>query len=145
MEKCELLKLPLEATFNEFVESVGGELIEKLLPNNDGRKRADYLFRSPLIVAELESLEREIKLPDYAKKLQIRVRDWGRRGLIRVYGTTQIELRKLPKPCQDEWLVIFEAPIQKHVLSDANRQIREAKESLGLPDANGVLLIANAV
>ena len=39
-----MLELPLEPTFNEFVQSIGGELIEKLLPNNNNRKRTDDPF-----------------------------------------------------------------------------------------------------
>lgn len=136
-------KLPLETTFNEFVVSTGGELIEKILPNNNGRKRADYLFRSPPVVAELKCLEHEINMADYVRKLQARVNDWSRRGLVRGYGRVQLDIRELPRRCQDEWLELHERPIQKHVLADANKQIREAKESLGLPDARGVVLIAN--
>jgi hypothetical protein len=139
-----MLKLPVEPTFNEFVQTVGGELIEKLLPNNDGRKRADYLFRSLPLIAELKCLENEIDMREHAQKLTALRLDWQRRGLVRpIYGTTTIELQKLPKRCQDEWMALYEAPIQKHILSDANKQIRQAKESLGLPHAKGVVLIAN--
>jgi hypothetical protein len=139
-----VLALALEPTFNEFVKSFGGELIEEMLPNNDGRKRADYLFRSPLIVAELKSLERDLDMRAYGPKLTSRMNDWTRRGLMpRIYATGPVDIRNLPKRCQDEWLELHEAPIQKHILSDANKQIREAKESLGLPEAKGVVLIAN--
>lgn len=122
-----MLKLPLEATFNEFVVSVGGELIEELLPNNDGRKRADYLFRSPLLIAELKCLEQEINMMDYARKLQDRINSWTRRGLIRVYGRVQLDIRRLPKQCQYEWLELYERPIQKHILSDANKSARQRR------------------
>ena len=66
---------------------------------------------------------------EIARKLTLRMNDWARKGLMpKVYGRAQIDLQKLPKRCQDEWLELYEAPIQKHVLSDANKQIREAKD-----------------
>jgi hypothetical protein len=77
------------------------------------------------------------------QKLLTLLQEWSRRGLIRVYGRAQIALRSLPKQCQDEWMQIYEAPIQKHIFSDANKQIREAKQCLRIPDAKGVVLIAN--
>jgi len=139
----DMLKLPLEATFNEFVKTVGGEPIDQLLPNNAGRKRADFLFRSVGVIAELKCMERDIDMAEYRRKLTLRLNEWHRRGIIRVYGTTRLSLRNLPKTCQDEWLELHEAPIQKHILSDANQQIRDTKEDLVLPDAKGLVLIAN--
>ena len=139
-----MLKLLVESTLNEFVETAGGELIEKTLPNNDGLKRADYLFRSPLIVAELKCLEHEIITPERNQKLGPLAHSWMRRRLIPVQfgGTQTLELRKLPKICQDEWLELYEKPIQR-ILEKANQQIKEAKGSLGLLESKGVLLVAN--
>jgi hypothetical protein len=138
----QMLKLlPLEPTFNEFVQSVGGELLEKLLPNNDGRKRADYLFRSPLIIAELKCIEHDINIAEYRSKLLALMRRWQAEGF-RAYGTVRVELRKLPKRWQAEWMDLHEKPIQK-ILKRSNKQIRDAKKSLGLFDAKGVILIAN--
>jgi hypothetical protein len=138
-----LFRLPIEQTFNEFVERFGGELVERLLPQRAGEKRADYLFRAPEIIAELKCLEHDLFTPDYRAKFLALVNSWHARGLIRVYGTVRLDLRKLPKQCQMEWLRITEQPINRNIVSRANRQIRETKKSLGLRDAKGVLLIAN--
>jgi len=42
------MPLPVEKTFEEFVVKYGGELVSKLISNNNPLKNADYLFRSPL-------------------------------------------------------------------------------------------------
>jgi hypothetical protein len=123
--------------------SVGGKLVEKVIPNNTSLKRADYLFRSPLVIAELKCLEEEFDRERHKQQIEKLMKDWQRRGLIRVFGMTTIELQKLPKPCQNEWLELFEGPLQKHIFSDANKQIRDTKQYLSLPKAKGILLIAN--
>ena len=138
------LHLPVEQTFNEFVEKVGGELVEKSLSHQQGEKRADYLFRTPGIIAELKCLEHDLFTPDYHIKLQALVNDWQARGLVgRILGTVQLDLQRLPRQCQTEWLRITERPLNRDIVSRANRQIRETKVALGLPEAKGVLLLAN--
>ena len=132
-----------EQTFNEFVTSHGGELAEKLIPDNNGVKRADYLFRSPPIIAELKCLEQPVDVAAHARELQLLADDWQRRGLIRIFGKVRLDLQKLPKICQNEWMEIYEGPLQKQIFRDANRQIRATKDYLGLHDAKGVLLLAN--
>jgi hypothetical protein len=134
-----------EQTFNEFVTGFGGELAEKLIPDNNGVKRADYLFRSPPVIAELKTLEQPVDVADHQRQLQVLAEDWQRRGLIpiRIGGRFQIALRTLPKICQNEWMEIYEGPLQKQIFRDANRQIRETKQFLGINDAKGVLLLNN--
>jgi hypothetical protein len=135
--------LPVEPTFNEFVEKTGGELIEKILPPQKGQKRADYLFRTPGIIAELKCLEHDPFTRDYQTKLQALVNSWQARGLIRIYGTVQLDVRQVLHQCQTEWLNITEQPLNRNIISKASRQIRDTKAALGLPEAKGVLLLAN--
>lgn len=78
--------------------------------------------------------EAKIKLDKLAQR-------WIRRGLIGpIYGTRQIELRKLPPACQNEWMTLHMAP-WKRKLADANKQIKTMKSVLNFPDACGVLFI----
>ena len=42
-----------------FVVKFGGELVGDLVPNVNPSKNADYVFRSPQVVAELKCVERE--------------------------------------------------------------------------------------
>lgn len=133
-----MLKLSIESTFDEFAPIVSGEKIPAVVD----RQRADYLFRSASVIAELKCIERDIDMPRYAEKLTVRMNNWQRAGLLRVYGTTTVDLQKLAKPCQDDWLELHEKPLQR-LLEKANRQMRQTKEDFGSPNATGVLLLAN--
>lgn len=143
MDRLPTWHLPIEPTFNEFVEKIGGELIDKIVPPQQGQKRADYLFRTPGMIAELKCLEHDLFTPDYQAKLQALVTSWQGRGLIRILGTVQLDVRHVPRQCQTEWLNITEQPLNRNIVSKANRQIKETKAALGLPEAKGVLLLAN--
>ena len=80
---------------------------------------------------------------EHALKLSDLARDWARRRLLPpMYGTVQLELRKLPEICQREWVGVMEKPI-KRVLEDANKQIKATKQFLNMPSAKGVLLLVN--
>ena len=64
------MPLPVEKTFEEFVAKYGGELVSKLISNNNPLKNADYLFRTPLVVAELKVVERDAFTENDKEKLQ---------------------------------------------------------------------------
>jgi len=135
--------LPIEKTFDEFVKQSGGELVRDLITNVNPKKNADYLFGGPLVVAELKCLEKETFTEAYAKKIQKLADGWMRRGLILAYGRVQLQLRKLPLPCQEEWLRLLELPLQNNVVARANRQIKATIETLGLQNARGLLLLVS--
>jgi hypothetical protein len=65
-----------------------------------------------------------------------------KRGLLIGFGTFQISLQKVHPICQSEWLDILQPPIEG-IVRKANRQIRTTKQTLNLPNAKGLLLIAN--
>ena len=68
---------------------------------------------------------------------------WANRGLLLVFGTQRLDLARLPAPCQQDILSVISKPLQNNILRQANRQIRSTKETLGLPDAKGLLMIAS--
>jgi hypothetical protein len=137
------MRISIESNFNTVVKKLGGELVSELIPNKNPPKNADYLFRTPPLIAELKCIERDAFSPDYDKKVQSLFKSWISRGLILVYGTANVHIKDLPVQCQREWLRILEAPLKKNVVADANTQIKETKRTLGLTDAQGLLLIAN--
>lgn len=51
--------LAVEATWDEFVQSVGGQRISELLPKSPNFDNADYLFEPEGIVAELKEVKTE--------------------------------------------------------------------------------------
>src|SRR6266404_4473987 len=137
------LIIAVEPSFDNFVLQFGGELVRNLIPNLNPPKNADYVFRSPLVVAELKCVERSAFTEDDHQKLQGLAMKWMNDGLIpRVFGTRQIELRNVPAPCQREWLNLLKAPWKKK-LALANDQIKRTKMTLKLSDARGILFLVN--
>jgi hypothetical protein len=134
---------PVEKMFADLVLKYGGELVSDLVGNNNPPKNADYLFRSPLAIAELKIVGREAFTQQDQQKLTALALGWMDRGLIpRHFGTRSIELRKIPPQCQQEWLHLHMAPWKKK-LEDANKQIKQTKAFLNLPDACGILFIVD--
>ena len=137
------LVIPVEASFNDFVEKHGGELVRNLIQNINPAKNADYVFRSPLVIGELKCIERTAFTEEDGKKLNELAAKWVRVGLIPpFYGRIQIELRNLPAPCQQDMLKALQAP-WKNKLAAANKQIKRTKVTLEMPDACGVLFLVN--
>lgn len=137
------MRIPVEASFDAVVKQMGGELVGSLMPKGDKPPNADYLFRSQSVIAELKCLEKETDTPEYREAMQRLADDWMKRRLILIYGTRRIDLQKLPRECQRDWFKLVESPIQKHIVADANKQIRETKKFFSLPEAKGLLLLAN--
>lgn len=125
-----------EDVFGQFVQSIGAEIVPRGVEES-----ADYLFRPEKVVVELKTLVEDSTLA-HAKKLYPLTNDWQRRGLVRGFGTFAVELRTLPLECQQEFLNLLEASIER-VIRKANGQIRSTKEANELPDAKGLLLIVN--
>lgn len=135
--------ISVQPTFDAFVEHFGGELISKLIPNLNPPRNADYLFRSPLVIAELECVERDAFTLNDIQRLTELANDWIRRRLIPpIFGTATLAMRELPGECQKEWLSMAQSPWKKK-LEKANKQIKSMKGTLNLPDACGVLFLAD--
>jgi hypothetical protein len=125
-----------EQHFRDFIRKFGGTV----LPEGDAES-ADFLFSQDNVVAELKTLQEDAR-QEHATKLNALVADWRKRGLMVVFGTNIISLEKLNRICQGEWLHILQAPVER-IVRKANRQIRTTKQTLQLPNAKGLLLIAN--
>ncbi len=125
-----------EIIFGGFIESIGGEVLTR-----SEEESADFIFRGAKVVIELKTLERDASV-EHAQKLGGLATGWGRRGRVRVYGTTVMDLQTIHPECQLEWLDLLEAPIER-IVRKANSQIRSTKRREDLPDAKGLLLILN--
>lgn len=133
-------KNEFELIFREFVSGFGGEV----LTETSDTKIADYIFRTHKIVAELKCL-----MEDQTKAMNERVasavKEWLHEGgkIPAGYDSSKpLEIATAPKEIADRWLDILKAPIENFI-RDANRQIRETKRRLNLPDAQGLLLVFN--
>jgi hypothetical protein len=105
-----------------------------------GRERRLH-FPGEKVEIELKTLERDARV-EHAQKLGGLAIAWGRRGRVRVYGTTVMDLQTIHPECQLEWLDLLENPIE-WIFRKANSQIRSTKRRENLPDAKGLLLIPN--
>jgi hypothetical protein len=130
---------------NEVIPNVGGRHVSALISGSLSHtpQNADYFFHQPSTIMELKSLQTELFTATYFEKLRELANGWQTQGLIRVYGTATIEMRKLPPTCQREWLRLVTQSLQTRVVSKANRQVNNTKKLLNVPDAKGVLLLAN--
>ena len=135
------MRIPAERTFESFVLKFGGELVSRLISNVNPSTNADYLFRLPDIVAELKCVERDAFTTDDRDKLNALALDWMRRGLIPpIFGRGRIHLRNLPPECQLEWVDLHKGP-WKRKLDKANKQIKNTKALLKVPNACGILFL----
>jgi hypothetical protein len=133
---------PFETLFREFVQDFGGEVLPEALSGHT----ADYSFPADNIVAELKTLT-EDATGKMKQKLQPIVGAWIRENGKLPEGFVDgnqyiMELKSIPAEIAQHWLRLLRVPAD-HLISDANRQIRDTKERLNLPLAKGLILIAN--
>ena len=134
--------LPVEATWREFVQLAGGELVSDHLSCSPTFENADYFFPAASAVAELKEIETEFsrskaflnKLDELLTRLLREDPNW--RPLL--FGGDG----KYPEWFRREFVRIFRPPISR-ILKKANRQIRETKEHLGIQSPTGILLLVN--
>ncbi len=120
----------------------GGEV----LPEAPEGYTADYLFRKQGFVVELKSLTVD-QTEDMNRKLTPKVEEWSRRNRQKPPGAVEgdkyiVAIKDMPPEIQDFWLRMLKGPVDT-LIRDANRQIRDTKERMGLFAARGMVLIAN--
>ena len=133
---------PVEATWREFVRSVGGQVIEDLVPEPRNFQNADFLFNEQGVVAELKEIETEFSLsPAFAngfdrimQRLVEEDPDW-RPSLFGGNSAT-------PSWFNVELIRIFRPAISR-ILKKANNQIKETKAKFNIKSPTGVLLLVN--
>jgi hypothetical protein len=87
--------MEVEATFNEFVEDFGGELISKLFEGKGKRpNNADYFFRNRTVVAEIKCLEKNyFNDRKVGEKLNLMINRWAKEGLLRPEHKLKVNAR----------------------------------------------------
>ncbi len=134
----------VQRTFSEFVRQNGGEVIEDTLQKSPDFKNADYLFRSPAIVAELKCLvENKAEDINIKSKIQERMNRWMANGIIPpIYGKIRIQSKTLPEHCQHELIDLYKPPIQRRI-NKANKQIKATLDHLKICNGKGLLILVN--
>lgn len=135
----------IEELFSEFIEYIGGKVIEKLESNRTDRPNADYLFDNPNVFGELKTFQKDLfsDKDDFAK-LEILYSKWLSNGNI-----TMEEFRKycfqgqaLPRKCHQDLINSASKTIERAIYK-ANKQIGESKITFNKPEANGVIFLIN--
>lgn len=132
----------VEDTWREFVQLVGGQLVEDLVPEPRTFENADFIFSSIPLVAELKEIETEFDRSP-------RVRD-GFLELIRRVMKEDPTWRPLllggagsyPDWFSREFVRLFR-PAVSRVLKKANRQIRATKDHFKISEPTGMLVFVN--
>jgi hypothetical protein len=136
----------VEPTFDAFVEWFGGELVRAALPSNTNVPlNADYFFRSRSVIAELKCLETDYThKAEIGRKVEALIHEWAKRGRLRPehFAANRININALGDDCAMEVFKLYFQPIHSAV-KQANRQIRKTKEYFNLPNAKGLVIIAN--
>jgi len=135
--------IDIPTTMREVTETLGGVVLDDAM--DTASKKADYWFPDDNVVAELKCLSEDLsQKPDFKRRLTALHRSWVQRGLLPRPSsrTLRFDLRSLPAQCASEFLDPLKRRFEGTV-RDANRQIRESKKTLGVPDAVGLLLLAN--
>lgn len=134
--------LPVEPTWQEFVQLSGGEVVSRLLPEPRTFENADFIFKNAGVLAELKEIETEFSKSEAFHKgfdeLMNRVLaedpDW--KPLL--FGGSG----KYSAWFHAEFVRLFRPPISR-VLKKANRQLRDTKEHFEIHSATGILILSN--
>jgi hypothetical protein len=132
--------------FDSFVREFGGEIVDELLPEiPDLPKNADYLFSNRTIIGELKCLEEDyFGATHVGAKIKALLDKWVREGLVSAerFREGRISTRDLPEVCGLQIIGVLTKAMTEAV-ADANRQIKATRAYFRVPNARGLLVLAN--
>jgi len=132
----------VESSWRDFVRSVGGQVVEDVVPEPRKFENADFLFPSVGVVAELKEIETEFdRSPAFRE---------GFRSLTRRLIKEDPSWRPLllggsgayPKWFSRELIRLFRPPLSR-ILKKGNRQLRETKMHFNITTPSGMLVMVN--
>jgi len=142
----EFPKVNVEEALATCVEAVGGQVLDRMLGSVRPFKNADYYFPKDQVVAELKVLSEDIlQKEDFVRATSDLHARWVREGKVErgPPGRRLLRARDLPEECAREWLGLLRSRLESSTIKNANKQIRDTKKHLHVPDAVGLLIIAN--
>lgn len=136
----------VEYQFTSFVRGFGGEVVADLLPHDKPSPlNADYFLFGREVVAELKCLEQDyFRAARVGEKLTALANEWVRAGLLgfEQLATGRFSTETLPEKCALQAIAVFAKPLKAAVVH-ANKQLKATKAHFQLPNAKGLLIIAN--
>lgn len=134
--------IEVEKTWREFVRSLGGQVIEDIIPEPREFENADFLFPAIPSVLELKEIVTAFDRSQAFHKgfgaLMKRVMDEDPNWRPLLFGGTG----KHPEWFNSELVRLFRPPLTR-ILKKANRQIRDTKAHLKISSSTGTLLLVN--
>ena len=138
--------LPVEATFNEYVKQFGGQLICELLQTDPQRpQNADYYFPLYGVIAELKCFEKDLfnNLDDVERINRI-IKKNHDSGAVDGYRGFRWLLGQEPLPSEYRRdTIVLAKRYYENAIRKADKQIKSTKKLLNLPNARGLVLLAN--
>jgi len=132
------LVLDVEQSWDELVDSQGGERVDKYVGKSPAFDNADYFFRDDKIVIELKEIQTEFaNKPAFREKFSLLTR-----RLIEREPDFFPFRNPLPEWFVQEYIRIFRPPLSR-TLKKANKQIRETKCHFGIETPTGIAVFAN--
>jgi len=131
--------------FNRTVTRMGGRVLDHELGADRKFQNADFYFPQANVVAELKSLEEDMfSRPEFMVRVAAQYKQWVQKGWAAPMPRGgQVYTRSLRAECQQEFFMLLRDRLCSSVLRQANRQIRETKSHLMVPDAKGILILVN--
>lgn len=138
--------LQVEPFFNDFVKSVGGQVISEIIPKGPEVLNADYIFKDENILAELKSFQKDIFNNEDDTRLFEMYDKWVAFDLIEQGNIIKHILGVLPLPyvCKQEIANKVTHTIDR-VIHKANKQLISTKKLLKMPEAKCILFLINDV
>ncbi len=137
--------IDIRSSFNDFVEAFGGIVSDKTEQKPHQPLNADYIFKGDSVIAELKCMEEDLEeKEEFIAKRTALIHKWVKDGLVtpEQVAVPTIYTKDLPDQCDEDLKKLYGAPIKAH-LKKANRQIRQSKIEYDMPEAKGLLLLAN--
>jgi hypothetical protein len=131
----ETKETPSGELLRQFMREIGGEVLQE----RRGIRMADFRYQN--LVIELKTLQgdRSGLINLETKKM---FQKWMQQGKLVAFGQPLVRLQSVRPECQKEWIGLY-AKVVKPILVDKNQQIKSTKAALNIPEAKGVLLLAN--
>lgn len=126
----------------EALRQAGGIDVEAILPAASSKKRADIFFEQYSTIVEVKEITNDrLSDPEVLKALNelITVEGPSLGGPV-IFGTRMVQVDKLPSVLARKFFQRVCKRVQKEV-AQANSQIRDTKEALGVEEARGLLVI----
>lgn len=135
----------IDEIFFEAMRSIGGKRPTEIDSSCEETDNADIVLQRDNVIAEVKTLMEDPRdKKDFSEKYGTMYRKWSRQGKVPPQaGPIKIETSKIPEECAREFLLHITRRVKANV-SKSNRQIRQLKQTLGMPTAKGLLVLCNS-